>query len=134
MKMRIKEARERAGYTQTELAARIGVAPNTFCGYENGLHDPKSKFLTKIAAECNTSIDYILGLTDDPERYSSTKKAPASEDAEAGKISLETSTRALIAMGLIREGDQLSDDDLAFIGHIMGLLNAWFAEKEKQRS
>lgn len=127
MKFKIKEAREKANLTQTELAARIGVAPNTFCGYENGLHDPKSKLLVKIAAECGTTVDFLLGLDE-------TKKSPAPEDAGEGRISLDTSTRALVAMGLIREGDQLSDDDLAFIGHIMGLLNAWFAEKDKQRS
>lgn len=127
MKFKIKEAREKANLTQTELAARIGVAPNTFCGYENGLHDPKPKLLVKIAAECGTTVDFLLGLDE-------TKKSPAPEDAGEGRISLDTSTRALVAMGLIREGDQLSDDDLAFIGHIMGLLNAWFAEKDKQRS
>lgn len=134
MKMRIKEARERAGFTQTELAAKLGIAPNTFNGYENGLHDPKSKMLRQIASECNTSIDYILCLTDNPEVPNETKKAPAPEGAGDGRISLETSNRALVAMGLIREGEQLSDDDFAFVSHIMGLLNAWFAEKDKQRS
>lgn len=62
MILRIKEAREMAGYSQKELAARIGVAPNTFCGYENGLHDPKSNLLVKIAEACNVSTDFLFGV------------------------------------------------------------------------
>ena len=131
MKLRIREARERAGFTQTELAALIGVAPNTFCGYENCLHDPKSKLLIKIAYECNTTIDYLLGLTDDPARVGETKKSPAPEGAEDGVVSLERATAALVAMGYIREGEQLSDDDLAFLTHVMGLLDAWFSREEQ---
>lgn len=131
MKMRIKEARERAKYTQTELASLIGVAPNTFCGYENGLHDPRSKLLIKIAHECNTTIDYLLGLTDDPTRIDETKKSPAPESTEDGVVSLERATAALVAMGYIREGEQLSDDDLAFLTHVMGLLDAWFRREEQ---
>lgn len=38
----IKEAREKAGFSQKELAEIVGVAPNTFHGYESGKHDPKS--------------------------------------------------------------------------------------------
>lgn len=60
--LRIKDAREIAGYSQKELAERIGVAPNTFCGYEKGLHDPKSDFLVRIAETCNVSTDFLLGI------------------------------------------------------------------------
>jgi transcriptional regulator with XRE-family HTH domain len=129
MKLRIKEARERAGYTQTELAARIGVASNTFCGYENGLHDPKSKLLTKIASECHTTVDFLLGLSDAPEREN--EKSPAPEGTRDGAISLDRAATALVAMGYIREGEQLSDDDLAFLTHVMGLLDAWFRSEEQ---
>jgi hypothetical protein len=34
-------------------------------------------------------------------------------------------------MGYIREGEQLSDDDLAFLTHVMGLLDAWFSREEQ---
>lgn len=43
----IKEAREKAGLSQKELAELIGVAPNTMHGYESGKHDPKSDLLKK---------------------------------------------------------------------------------------
>ena len=41
-------------------------------------------------------------------------------------ISLDESNALLVALGLIRDGQQLSDDDLAFLAHIIGLLEAWF--------
>ena len=64
MKFFIKEARERAGYTQKQLAEIIGVAPNTFHGYESGKHDPKSDLLIQIAKTCDVSVDFLLGLSD----------------------------------------------------------------------
>lgn len=62
MKFQIKEAREKAGYSQKELAEIIGVAPNTFHGYESGKHDPKSILLEKIAKACHVSVDFLLGI------------------------------------------------------------------------
>lgn len=67
MVFRIREARERAGFTQEELASKLGVAPNTLHGYEAGKHDPKSVTLTKIAKVCGVTTDYLLGLADEPE-------------------------------------------------------------------
>ena len=60
-----------------------------------------------------------------------TKKSPAPEGTEDGVVSLERATAALVAMGYIREGEQLSDDDLAFLTHVMGLLDAWFRREEQ---
>ena len=64
MKFQIKEARERAGFSQRELAEIIGVAPNTFHGYESGKHDPKSDLIAKIAQACGTTVDYIVLLSE----------------------------------------------------------------------
>ena len=64
MDFRIKEAREKAGYSQKELAEIIGVAPNTFHGYESGKHDPKSDLLIKIANACKVTTDFLLGTSD----------------------------------------------------------------------
>lgn len=61
MKFHIREAREKAGYSQKELAQIIGVAQNTFHGYESGKHDPKSELLYKIADACNVTVDFLLG-------------------------------------------------------------------------
>lgn len=67
MELRIKEARERAGFSQKQLADRLHIKPNTFSGYETGAHDPKSNILMKIAKLCNTTVDYLLCVTDNPD-------------------------------------------------------------------
>ncbi len=64
MTFQIKAAREKAGYSQKELAELIGVAPNTFHGYESGKHDPKSDLLIKIARACHVTTDFLLGTSD----------------------------------------------------------------------
>lgn len=64
MVFRIREAREAAGMTQNELAARLGINNVTLSGYETGKHDPKSETLVKIAKICNTTTDFLLGRED----------------------------------------------------------------------
>ena len=82
MKFYIKEARERVGLSQKELAALLEIKPTTFNGYETGAHDPKSDILVKIAKQCNTSVDFLLGCTNDPTPHK-TKIAPAAERSES---------------------------------------------------
>ena len=84
MNFYIKEAREKAGFSQKELAEIIGVAPNTFHGYESGKHDPKSDLLVKIAQACNVSVDYLLGVSS--QTYNDTKKSSSDISEEARKI------------------------------------------------
>ena len=134
MKLKIKEARERANLTQTEVASRIGVAPNTFCGYENGLHDPKSGLLIKISKECNTSIDFLLGMTDDPRSLDDkeTKKSPAPEGAEDEEVKVQEVvkglTRLLMQAGWIAPGADLTDAQLRTIASYVIALNFYFKE------
>ena len=99
MKFQIKEAREYAGFSQKELAEKIGVAPNTFHGYESGKHDPKSEILIDIAQACNVSVDFLLGL--------SKEKPPVPAEADTGDKRLD---------GIIENYHQLNEagkDDLA---------------------
>ena len=66
MKFRIKEARESAGYTQAELAEKLGINAVTLSGYETGKHDPKSEMLVKIALILGVTVDYLLNRNDPP--------------------------------------------------------------------
>ncbi len=63
MIFKIKEAREKCGYSQKKLAEMIGVAPNTLHGYESGKHDPKPDLLIKIAEACHVTTDFLLGAS-----------------------------------------------------------------------
>ena len=66
MEFRIKEARQRAGIAQKDMAKKLGIAAATLSGYESGAHDPKSELLSVIADTCGVSVDFLLGR-DTPE-------------------------------------------------------------------
>lgn len=66
--LRIREARERLGITQKLLADKLKIKQTTFNGYETGAHDPKSETLVKIAEYCGTTVDFLVGLSDNPEK------------------------------------------------------------------
>lgn len=128
---RIKEARERKGLTQAELAAKLGVAQNTFCGYENGNHDPKSNKLAIIAKECDTTVDYLVGKTNDPNSYDKTEKSPApvgTEDDNYIKF-VDQLTRMLASFGLINESGDITDEDRRFILSVASMLNTYFENR-----
>lgn len=61
---RIKNLRERIGYTQKELASKLEVTRSLVCLWEQGYANISLKQLIKIANIYHVSIDYLLGLTD----------------------------------------------------------------------
>ena len=124
---RLVEVRERNGYTRKRLAEELGKPYATITKYENGEREAGSGYLISIAEKFNVTTDYLLGIEDD--QSAETKKSPAPAEAETEEVSLEETDRLLVALGLIKEGEQLSDDDLAFLEGIITLLNTWFKRK-----
>ena len=59
---RIKQARERIGITQEELADSIGVSRTTIARYELGEIEPKLRNLVALAERLAVSADYLLGV------------------------------------------------------------------------
>lgn len=52
--------------SQTELGAIVGSAQSIIFRYEKNQHEPKAEMAGKLADAVNTSVDYLLGRTDDP--------------------------------------------------------------------
>lgn len=129
MSTRIADARKAIGMTQRTLAEKLGIAASTLNGYEKGNHKPDSDVLIAVSSITGCTIDYLLNRVDGFHDYYGKEKAPASAEAETREISLEETDKLLVALGLIKEGEQLSDDDLAFLEGIITLLNAWFKRK-----
>lgn len=63
---RINSALARYGMLQKDLAKVLGVTDNTISYYCKGVRGPQLEQLPKIAEALNTTTDYLLGLTDDP--------------------------------------------------------------------
>ena len=64
MKLRLKELRIENNYTQQYIAKYLNIKQNTYSQYENGLHVIPLESLAKLSELYNTSVDFILGLTD----------------------------------------------------------------------
>ena len=66
---RIREIREDIGWTQTEIAKKIGITQRNYSYYETGRTMLTEDILTKLADLYNTSIDYLLYRTDKRDAY-----------------------------------------------------------------
>ncbi len=64
MKNRIKELREEKKMTQVRLSIELEVTQETVSAYEIEKHYPSVKSLLKMASLFDSSLDYILGLSD----------------------------------------------------------------------
>jgi len=66
---RIRELRERDKMTQAELAAKLGISPSTLGRIEKGeIEKVSSDILVKLARVFEVSTDFLLGVTDYPDR------------------------------------------------------------------
>lgn len=58
----IRNARKRAGISQTELASRLKVHQKDISRWENGVYVPSIEVFSRICRELGVSADEMLGL------------------------------------------------------------------------
>ncbi len=63
MYKRIRGLREEKGLTQVQIAKELGMSQTGYSKYETGENDIPTAVLIKLSKFYNTSIDYILELT-----------------------------------------------------------------------
>ncbi len=66
---RLRDLREDRDMTQKQVANIIGMSQTGYSKYETGENDLPTAVLIKLAAYYGVSIDYILGVTDNPNRH-----------------------------------------------------------------
>ena len=66
---RIRDLREDKDLNQTQVAKMLCMSQTGYSKYETGENDIPTSVLIKLARFYNTSIDYLLGETDNPRRY-----------------------------------------------------------------
>jgi len=66
---RIRDMREDRDMNQTQIAKILGMSQTGYSKYETGENDIPTAILIKLARFYDTSIDYLLGETDNPQRY-----------------------------------------------------------------
>ena len=66
MNLRLKEARRQKGLSQSELADLAHVSRQAYSLYERDLRRPNWETMIILAKALDVSVDYLLGLTEDP--------------------------------------------------------------------
>lgn len=62
---RIKEAREQAGLTQTQLAEAVGVRRETIVHLENGRYNPSLKLGMSVAQILSKTVEELFVFTEE---------------------------------------------------------------------
>ena len=69
MYKRLRDLREDKNMNQTQIAKMLDMSQTGYSKYETGENDIPTTILIKLARFYNTSVDYLLGETDNPKRY-----------------------------------------------------------------
>lgn len=120
----LKAARMKTGLTQQQVADALGITKSTYCGYEIAKRSPDPAKIKQLAKVLHVSADTLLGV----QMVTENEKSPAPAKAEAGEVTREMSIQLLKTLGLLDKSGNLSDDDLAFLGYIVGLLEWRFGD------
>ena len=120
---KVKEARNKAGWKQDELAKAIGVSLRTITNYESGERYPKKREVYyKLADVLKVDVNYLL--TEDEEFLIDAEKQYGNRGAKQAKELLAE------VSGLFAGGD-LADEDLDEM--MKGIQEAYWIAKEKNR-
>ena len=66
---RLRDLRQDQDLTQKQLAALLKMSQTGYSKYETGENDVPTWVLIRLAELYRTSVDYLLGLTDQPRPY-----------------------------------------------------------------
>ncbi|MGM9925680.1 MAG: helix-turn-helix domain-containing protein [Bacillus sp. (in: firmicutes)] len=111
---RLKILRKKFDMTQQDLALKVGIPKSTLAGYESGVRRPRFETMEKLAEELNTSADYLIGITDNPDPIKSSKDL-----------------KKILKSGVHIDGKVLNDEDIDFAIKFLEKLAANSAKKEE---
>ena len=64
---RIRDLREDRDFTQKQVASVLACSQQVYSNYELGQRDIPTDILVKLSSFYRVSIDYILGISDNPK-------------------------------------------------------------------
>ena len=73
MYSRLRDLREDKDLSQTQVAKMLGMSQTGYSKYETGENDIPTEILIKLADFYDTSVDYILGRTNERIPYKKEK-------------------------------------------------------------
>ncbi len=66
---RLKDLREDHDFSQQFIADYLGMKQPQYSRYERGLRDVPTDVLIRLSSLYQTSVDYLLGITDIPKYF-----------------------------------------------------------------
>lgn len=78
-RIRLKELREKAGYSQYSFAKAFGTKQSTVGNWESGAREPKFDTMQRLADFFGVSVDYLLGREPEAETASPPPSYPGSQ-------------------------------------------------------
>ena len=82
----IRKKRKEKGINQLELADTLGLSEMTIRRWENGKVSPRIEEIEKTAEVLNTSVEYLMGLTDDAPPETPQISLPISNNVGENKV------------------------------------------------
>lgn len=120
----LNEMKRKSGKTLSQISEECNIPKGTLNKVFAGqTRDPQYGTLRTIVHALGYTLD-DLETFENPDE----KKSPAPAKAEAGEVTREMSIQLLKTFGLLDKSGNLSDDDLAFLGYIVGLLEWRFGD------
>jgi len=110
-RIRLKELREKAGYSQYSFAAAFGTKQSTVGNWESGVREPKFDTMERLADFFGVSVDYLLGRTDNPTPLSEQKNTPVAAKNNDQDIHAEF-VKFLIADGIIEKEEDITPEQV----------------------
>lgn len=66
---KLRELREKYGFSQGDIADRLGVTSSLVSSYERGERTPSLPIILKLSYIYNCSVDYLLGKNNDTDTH-----------------------------------------------------------------
>jgi transcriptional regulator with XRE-family HTH domain len=124
---RITYYRNAAGLTQKALAEKMEIGTTRLNYWEKDKREPDVKMINRLARALNISP---IALISEEENETPPTSAEPKQEERLTKHEVEG---VLIALGLIEDGQHISDRDLDVVSYVISILDAWFEEKRQRR-
>lgn len=129
IRLNLVAAMENAGINQVQLAEKLNISKGTVNNWTRGNNSPDVDMVPKICEVLGISILALYSPTEfeSPETANEIKKFPAPPAGSTGaKIDSINLYSILVDAGIVKPGEDLTDEDLHFLISIVDIISAWF--------
>ena len=118
---KLQKLRKDRGFTQSELAEKVGVSCRSIQNYELGARYPKRDILNKLCRVLDTKIEYLVSSND----------FLGIVEAEDGISGIASARQLLDCAGALFAGGEMSEDDKDKV--MLALQKIYWKAKEKNK-